>query len=71
MLVRMALARLTANVPPQTDQDLRELAARRDRSLTDTLVRAVALLKMVEDEIDRGNAVHLVGTEGAIELRFL
>ena len=57
------ITRLTVNLNAETAAALNEIAAKRGISLTETVRRAVAVLKFVEDEIQKGNAVQ--STDGA------
>ena len=57
------LTRLSVNLNAETAAALKELAERRGISLTETVRRAIAVLKFVEDEIQKGNTVQ--STDGA------
>lgn len=46
--------RLSVNINDETAAALKELAARRDTSVTEIVRRAVAVYKFVEDEVGQG-----------------
>lgn len=43
--------RLSVNINEETEQALKELAARRDTTVTEIIRRAVSVYKFVEDEV--------------------
>lgn len=54
------MPRLHINVNEQTSDALRDLAKRRDITLTETLRRAISILKFIEDDvIDENKELHL------------
>ncbi|GAA3570066.1 hypothetical protein [Kribbella ginsengisoli] len=57
-----AIVRLSINLAADVADVLRLLAARRGLSLTETVRRAIAVLKFVEDEVERGNKLAIVET---------
>lgn len=57
------VTRLTVNLNAETAAALNEIAAKRGISLTETVRRAVAVLKFLEDEIQKGHVVQ--STDGA------
>lgn len=52
--------RLSINVSPATAQTLRELAAAKSTTVTEVIRRAVAVLKLLEDEQNEGTELQLV-----------
>ena len=52
--------RLSVNISEATAQALRQLAAAKSTSITEVIRRAVAVLKILEDEQDLGAEIHLV-----------
>jgi hypothetical protein len=52
--------RLSVNVSPATAKMLREIAAAKSTTVTEVIRRAVAVLKLLEDEQNEGAEVHLV-----------
>jgi hypothetical protein len=55
-------ARLSVNLTHDTMATLRWIADRRGASVTETVRRAIAVLKFVEDEVDKGNKLAIVET---------
>jgi predicted transcriptional regulator len=57
-------ARLNVNVNDETAQALREIADRRDLSVTEVVRRAVSVYKFVEDEVfENGKTLQLIDPE--------
>ncbi|GAA4453020.1 ribbon-helix-helix protein, CopG family [Phytohabitans houttuyneae] len=52
--------RLSVNISSTTAESLRELAARNQTSLTEIVRRAVAVLKLLDDEQRAGSELRLV-----------
>lgn len=52
--------RLSVNISTATAQALRHLAASKATSVTEVIRRAVAVLKLLEEEQDLGTEIHLV-----------
>ncbi|MFI5710215.1 ribbon-helix-helix protein, CopG family [Kribbella sp. NPDC051620] len=57
-----AIVRLSVNLAADVADVLRSLAGRRGLSLTETIRRAIAVLKFVEDEVEQGNKLAVVET---------
>jgi hypothetical protein len=57
-----AVARLSVNLAHDTMEVLRWLASRRAASVTETIRRAISVLKFVEDEVAKGNKLAVVET---------
>lgn len=51
--------RLSVNINQETADALKDIAARRGESITETIRRATAILKLVEDEVAAGTKVVL------------
>lgn len=63
--------RLSVNVNDETASALRELADRRDVSITDIVRRAVAVYKFVEDETSEGKQLQLVDDKETTQVALL
>ncbi|MEU4390162.1 hypothetical protein [Kribbella sp. NPDC023855] len=57
------VARLSVNLAHDTMEVLRWLASRRAASVTETIRRAISVLKFVEDEVAKGNKLAVVETD--------
>lgn len=57
------VVRLSVNLAADVADVLRALARRRGLSLTETIRRAIAVLKFVEEEVERGNKLAVVETD--------
>ena len=62
---RKNMERLSVNISPITAQALREIASAKATTVTEVIRRAVAVLKLLEDEQEKGNQVHLVDQDGS------
>ncbi|KPM51921.1 hypothetical protein ACG83_30480 [Frankia sp. R43] len=51
--------RLTVNINSETAAALKEIAERRGISYTEAVRRAVAILKLVEDETQKGHTIQI------------
>lgn len=60
--------RMSVNITNQTARDLRELAERRDSSVTDVVGRSVTVYKFIVDEIAAGKTVQTVDRSGITTL---
>lgn len=59
--------RLSVNINDETAQALKELAKRRDTSVTEVVRRAVAVYKFIEDEVgERGKTLQLVDDQSRV-----
>ncbi|MFI6681641.1 ribbon-helix-helix protein, CopG family [Kribbella sp. NPDC050470] len=58
-----SIVRLSVNLAADAMETLRWLANRRGLSLTETIRRAITVLKFVEDEVDKGNKLAIVETD--------
>lgn len=58
-----AIVRLSVNLAADAMDALRWLAGRRGLSLTETIRRAISVLKFIEDELDKGNTLAIVETD--------
>jgi hypothetical protein len=58
-----AIVRLSVNLAADAMDALRWLASRRGLSLTETIRRAISVLKFIEDELDKGNTLAIVETD--------
>lgn len=56
------VARLSVNLAHDTMEVLRWLANQRAASVTETIRRAISVLKFVEDEVAKGNKLAIVET---------
>ncbi|TCC43446.1 ribbon-helix-helix protein, CopG family [Kribbella sindirgiensis] len=61
--VGTAIVRLSVNLAADAMDTLRWLANRRGLSLTETIRRAITVLKFIEDEVDKGNKLAVVETD--------
>lgn len=57
------IVRLSVNLAADVADVLRTLAGKRGLSLTETIRRAIAVLKFVEEEVERGNKLAIVETD--------
>lgn len=55
--------RLSVNVSTATARSLRDMAKAKMTTITDVIRRAVAVLKLLEEEQDAGAEIHLVRTD--------
>jgi hypothetical protein len=60
--------RLTVNVNPETLAAIKTLAAQRGISYTEIIRRAVAVYKLVEDEIAQGHTIQIKDGENVKEV---
>ncbi|WUJ73839.1 ribbon-helix-helix protein, CopG family [Kribbella soli] len=58
-----SIVRLSVNLAADAMEVLRWLANRRGLSLTETIRRAITVLKFIEDEVDKGNKLAVVETD--------
>jgi hypothetical protein len=56
--------RLSVNIATDVSDALKALSYRHDVTVTETIRRAIAILKLVSDENERGNRVMVVQGEG-------
>lgn len=61
------MSKVTVNLGDEVVAVLRDLAARRDTSLTDTLRRAIANEKFFQDELDQGSKILIEGRDRKTE----
>ncbi len=59
-----ALVRLNVNLNKETAAALKEIAAKENISLTEAVRRAIAILKFVEEEQDRGRKIQTMDQDG-------
>jgi hypothetical protein len=59
-----ALVRLNVNLNKETAAALKEIAAKENISLTEAVRRAIAILKFVEEEQDRGRKIQTMDRDG-------
>ncbi|WP_026541650.1 ribbon-helix-helix protein, CopG family [Paenarthrobacter nicotinovorans] len=59
-----ALIRLNVNLNKETAAALKEIAAKENISLTEAVRRAIAILKFVEEEQDRGRKIQTMDQDG-------
>ena len=57
------MTRLSVNINDETATALRDLADRREISVTEVVRRAVSVLKFIEDETDQDKSLQLVDNE--------
>lgn len=53
----MLLGKLSVNIPQSELNDLREVANKRGWTMTETLRQAIALEKLVAEEVAKGNKI--------------
>jgi predicted DNA-binding helix-hairpin-helix protein len=63
--------RLSVNVSTTTAQTLRELAENKSTTVTEVVRRAVAVLKLLEDEQGEGTQVQLVSKDAPVRVLHL
>jgi predicted transcriptional regulator len=63
--------RLNINVSDDTARALKDLAERRETSVTDIIRRAVGVYKFVEDEVDAGRKIQAVDSDTVTTLMLL
>ena len=63
--------RLSVNINDETARALKELAERRETSVTDIVRRAVSVYKFVEDEVSEGKTVQLVDRDEVVTLALI
>lgn len=59
-----SLVRLNVNLNQETADALKAVAAKENISLTEAVRRAIALLKFIEEEQDRGRKIQTMDREG-------
>jgi hypothetical protein len=62
--VDSALVRLNVNLNQETAEALKEIAKKENISLTEAVRRAIAILKFVEEEQDRGRKIQTMDRDG-------
>ena len=60
----MSVVKLNININDETEAALKELAARRGITVTETVRRAVAVYKFIEDEKDAGGKLQVIHEGG-------
>ena len=60
----MSVVKLNININDETEAALKELAARRGITVTETVRRAVAVYKFIEDEMDAGGKLQVIHEGG-------
>lgn len=58
------MVKLNININDETEAALKELAARRGITVTETVRRAVAVYKFIEDEMDAGGKLQVIHEGG-------
>lgn len=62
--VDSALVRLNVNLNQETAEALKDIAKKENISLTEAVRRAIAILKFVEEEQDRGRKIQTMDRDG-------
>lgn len=60
----MKLVRLTVNLNQPTAEALKDLAANKGISYTETIRRAIAILKYLDDQTGEGRMIHIMDGDG-------
>lgn len=60
----MSVVKLNININDETEAALKELAARRGITVTETVRRAVSVYKFIEDEKDAGGKLQVIHEGG-------
>lgn len=60
----MSVVKLNININDETEAALRDLAARRGITVTETVRRAVSVYKFIEDEMDAGGKLQVLHEGG-------
>lgn len=58
------MVKLNININDETEAALKELAARRGITVTETVRRAVSVYKYIEDEMDAGGKLQVIHEGG-------
>lgn len=58
------VTKLNININDETEAALKDLAARRGITVTETVRRAVSVYKFIEDEMDAGGKLQVIHEDG-------
>ncbi len=61
-----AIVRLSLNIPADTAKVVRESARKRNQSVTDATRRAIAIMAVVDEQLEAGNTLQSVSRDGTV-----